>query len=54
MTPTRPIAMVPTLNSSELARRIPGARLVLYSDAGNSGIFQYHEAFVGGARASLA
>lgn len=38
--------MVPTLNSTVLADRIPGARLFLYSDAGHGGIFQYQCAFV--------
>lgn len=39
--------MVPTSNSVDLARRLPNARLVLYSDAGHGGIFQYHDEFVG-------
>ncbi|ATY32363.1 alpha/beta fold hydrolase [Sphingomonas psychrotolerans] len=38
--------MVPTENSRDLARRIPGARLVIYDDAGHGGIFQHHKAFV--------
>lgn len=38
--------MVPTSNSVDLTRRIPNAELVLYSDAGHGGIFQYHEEFV--------
>ncbi|WP_145145373.1 alpha/beta fold hydrolase [Roseomonas gilardii] len=46
--------MVPSENSSDMARRIPGAELVLYPDAGHGGIFQYHEAFVVKARAFLA
>lgn len=37
--------MVPSVNSADLARRIPGAKLVIYPDAGHGGIFQYHEAF---------
>ncbi|WP_380786888.1 alpha/beta fold hydrolase [Sphingomonas sp. R86521] len=37
--------MVPSENSRNLARRIPGAELVLYPDAGHGGIFQYHELF---------
>ncbi|KQM93219.1 alpha/beta hydrolase [Sphingomonas sp. Leaf22] len=37
--------IVPSENSRELARRIPGAEIVLYPDAGHGGIFQYHEAF---------
>ena len=43
-------AMVPSINSSEMASRIPTADLVLYPDAGHGGIFQYHEAFVQRAR----
>lgn len=38
--------MVPTKNSSELARRLPNADLVVYPDAGHGGIFQFHEQFV--------
>jgi pimeloyl-ACP methyl ester carboxylesterase len=32
--------MVPTANSTDMARRIPGAQLVIYEDAGHGGIFQ--------------
>lgn len=38
--------MVPTPNSHDMARRIPGAELIIYPDAGHGGIFQYHEQFV--------
>lgn len=38
--------MVPTENSVDMARRIPGAQLVIYKDAGHGGIFQYHVDFV--------
>jgi pimeloyl-ACP methyl ester carboxylesterase len=38
--------MVPSINSADLARRLPNAELVLYDDAGHGGIFQYHDAFV--------
>ena len=38
--------MVPTVNSTDMARRIPGAQLVIYEDAGHGGIFQYHANFV--------
>lgn len=38
--------MVPTVNSADMARRIPGAELVIYEDAGHGGIFQYHADFV--------
>lgn len=46
--------MVPTANSHDMARRIPGAELVIYPDAGHGGIFQYHEAFVPKAVSFLA
>jgi len=46
--------MVPSENSADMARRIPGAELVLYPDAGHGGIFQYHEDFVQRVRAFLA
>ena len=39
-------AMVPSSNSSDMARRLPNARLKLYPDAGHGGVFQYHEEFV--------
>jgi pimeloyl-ACP methyl ester carboxylesterase len=38
--------MVPTSNTHDLARRIPGAELVIYPDAGHGGIFQNHADFV--------
>lgn len=37
--------MVPTENSRDLARRFPDSTLVIYSDAGHGGIFQYHFEF---------
>jgi pimeloyl-ACP methyl ester carboxylesterase len=46
--------MVPTSNSRDMARRIPGADLVIYPDAGHGGIFQYHMQFVPKALAFLA
>jgi pimeloyl-ACP methyl ester carboxylesterase len=46
--------MVPTANSHDMARRIPGAELVIYSDAGHGGIFQYYNQFVPKALAFLA
>jgi len=45
--------MVPSSNSSDLARRLPNADLVLYEDAGHGGIFQYHQAFTEKALAFL-
>ena len=38
--------MVPSSNTADLARRIPGAQLVIYEDAGHGGIFQNHADFV--------
>lgn len=45
--------MVPSENTQDMARRIPGADLVLYPDAGHGGIFQYHDAFLTKACAFL-
>jgi pimeloyl-ACP methyl ester carboxylesterase len=45
--------MVPTVNSTDMARRIPGAQLVIYQDAGHGGIFQYHADFVAKALSFL-
>ena len=45
--------MVPTSNSHDMARRIPGSQLVIYEDAGHGGIFQYHGEFVPKALAFL-
>lgn len=38
--------MVPTSNTTDLGRRIPDSRVVIYPDAGHGGIFQYHREFV--------
>lgn len=38
--------MVPTVNSTDMAQRIPGAQLVIYEDAGHGGIFQHYIDFV--------
>jgi pimeloyl-ACP methyl ester carboxylesterase len=38
--------MVPSINSHDMARRIPGAQVVIYRDAGHGGVFQYHSEFV--------
>jgi pimeloyl-ACP methyl ester carboxylesterase len=38
--------MVPTANSLDMASRIPGAKLIIYEDAGHGGIFQHHADFV--------
>ena len=45
--------MVPSVNSFELAERIPNAQLVIYEDAGHGGIFQHHADFVAKAQAFL-
>ncbi|MBD9460130.1 alpha/beta hydrolase [Pseudomonas sp. PDM05] len=45
--------MVPTVNSAELANRIPNSQLIIYPDAGHGGIFQYHTDFVTRATAFL-
>ena len=41
--------MVPTVNTVDLAKRIPGARVAIYADAGHGGIFQHHRSFVADA-----
>jgi pimeloyl-ACP methyl ester carboxylesterase len=46
--------MVPTANTVDLARRIPGAKLATYEDAGHGAIFQHHRTFVAEALAFLA
>lgn len=46
--------MVPTSNSYDLAKRLPNSQLIIYSDAGHGGVFQYHEDFVSKALAFLA
>ena len=38
--------MVPTVNSHDMARRIPNTQLIIYKDAGHGGIFQNHADFV--------
>lgn len=45
--------MVPSVNTHDLARRIPGAQLVIYADAGHGGVFQNHADFVPKALAFL-
>ncbi|MEL4073413.1 alpha/beta hydrolase [Ochrobactrum sp. GPK 3] len=46
--------MVPSQNSIDMAERIPHTKLVLYSDAGHGGIFQFHDTFLKEAKAFLA
>jgi pimeloyl-ACP methyl ester carboxylesterase len=38
--------MVPTINTEDLARRIPDSELIIYPDAGHGGIFQHHHSFI--------
>ena len=38
--------MVPTPNSYDMAKRFPNAEIVIYSNSGHGGIFQYHEKFL--------
>ncbi|MHC8309541.1 alpha/beta fold hydrolase [Pseudomonas sp. GT1P32] len=45
--------MVPTVNSIDLAKRIPNAQLIIYPDAGHGSIFQHHTDFVARALAFL-
>ncbi len=46
--------MVPTLNTHDLARRLPNSTLIIYPDAGHGGIFQFHADFVPSALEFLA
>jgi pimeloyl-ACP methyl ester carboxylesterase len=46
--------MVPSVNSADLARRLPHSDLVIYPDAGHGGIFQFHQQFVARALTFLA
>lgn len=46
--------MVPTVNSHDLAKRLPNSQLIIYPDAGHGGIFQFHDQFVNSTRAFLA
>ncbi len=45
--------MIPSSNTYDLARHIPGLQLVIYEDAGHGGIFQNHADFVRRALAFL-
>jgi pimeloyl-ACP methyl ester carboxylesterase len=46
--------MVPSSNTTDLAKRITNAEIIVYKDAGHGGMFQYHSAFVKSALAFLA
>jgi pimeloyl-ACP methyl ester carboxylesterase len=45
--------MVPTVNTHDLARRLPNSQLIIYPDAGHGGLFQFHTDFVPSALAFL-
>lgn len=38
--------MVPSLNTHDLAKRLPNSQLVIYPDAGHGAVFQFHQDFV--------
>jgi pimeloyl-ACP methyl ester carboxylesterase len=46
--------MVPSMNTYDLAKRIPASELIIYNDSGHGGIFQYHADFVKNTLAFLA
>jgi pimeloyl-ACP methyl ester carboxylesterase len=46
--------MVPSVNSYDLAKRLPNAQLHIYKDAAHGGIFQHHEDFIKRALAFFA
>ena len=46
--------MVPTVNTHDLARRLPNSQLIIYPDAGHGGAFQFHADFVSSALGFLA
>jgi pimeloyl-ACP methyl ester carboxylesterase len=46
--------MVPTINTHDLAKRLPNSTLIIYPDAGHGGIFQFHADFVPSALTFLA
>lgn len=46
--------MVPTVNTRDLARRLPNSQLIIYPDAGHGGAFQFHADFVASTLGFLA
>jgi pimeloyl-ACP methyl ester carboxylesterase len=46
--------MVPTVNTRELAKRLPNSQLIIYPDAGHGGAFQFHADFVASTLGFLA
>ena len=46
--------MVPSVNTHDLARRLPNSDLIIYPDSGHGAVFQFHEDFVPKALEFLA
>jgi pimeloyl-ACP methyl ester carboxylesterase len=46
--------MVPTINTHDLARRLPNSELIIYPDSGHGAVFQFHADFVPKALEFLA
>jgi len=46
--------MVPSSNTTDLAKRLSNSELIIYKDAGHGGIFQYHDEFVKSALTFLS
>jgi pimeloyl-ACP methyl ester carboxylesterase len=46
--------MVPSINTHELARRLPNSELIIYPDSGHGAVFQFHADFVPRALEFLA
>ena len=46
--------MVPSSNTTDLAKRLSNSDLIIYKDAGHGGIFQYHDEFVKSALTFLS
>lgn len=46
--------MVPSKNTSDLARRLPNSELIIYPDSGHGAVFQFHADFVPKALAFLS
>ena len=46
--------MVPTVNTHDLARRLPNSQLIIYADAGHGGAFQFHADFASSTLGFLA
>lgn len=46
--------MVPSINTHDLARRLPNSELIIYPDSGHGAVFQFHALFVPQALEFLA